>query len=223
MFLTRALMFLLVVCSSAILLSQQKPTPANAVAMDFPLELQQGVTAGKTAVGTKIQGKLIIATLVAGTVVPRNAVFSGEVTTSEAKTATSPSRLAIRVDSVRWKNGSASLKAYLSQWYYPPVAIAAPPLQYGPQKSATAVWNGQGEYPDANATNYHPFPNSNSTDKSSVPDASASTTSSHRMAMRNVESAPSQEGGIALTSKRSNIKLEKFTTYVFSQGYMAVR
>lgn len=218
MFLTRTLALQLVVCSSAILLSQAKPTPAPAAAIDFPVRLQQGVTAGKTPVGTKIRAKLTMATLVAGTVIPRDAVFSGEVTESEAKTATTPSRLAIRIDSAQWKNGSASVKAYLSQWFYPIISVDGPPLQNGPQKSATAVWNGQGEYPDTNGTNYHPFPTSNSGDKSSVPVTPVSATSSQPMAIRNVESARTNDGGIELISKRSNIKLDKYTTYVFLQS-----
>jgi hypothetical protein len=187
--------------------------------MDFPMQLQQSVTAGKTPVGTKIRAKLTIATLVAGTVIPRDAVFTGEVTESEAKSATTPSRLAIRVDSAQWKNGSASVKAYLSQWFYPLIPVEGPPLQNGPQKPATAVWNGQGEYPDKNGTNYHPFPTTgNSNDKSSLPDTPVSATSSHPMAIRNVEAGHTKDGGIELISQHSNIKLDKYTTYIFLQG-----
>ena len=52
------------------------PLPA---AQEFPVLLEQSLAAGKTPVGTKIQARLAVATLVAGTVIPRNAVFSGEV------------------------------------------------------------------------------------------------------------------------------------------------
>ena len=61
--------------------------------------LQQSITAGKTPVGAKIQAKLEVATLLDGTVIPRNAVFSGEVIESVAKTRTEPSRIALRMDS----------------------------------------------------------------------------------------------------------------------------
>jgi hypothetical protein len=77
------------------------------------------VAAGKTPVGAKIKARLAVATLIDGKVIPRSAVFSGEVIDSAAKTATDPSRLAIRMDSVVWKKGSASLTAYLTAWYYP--------------------------------------------------------------------------------------------------------
>lgn len=214
----RPLLSLLVVCSSAILLSQQKTAPAPAAAIDFPVQLQQSLTAGKTPVGTKIQAKLTVATLVAGTVIPRNAIFSGEVTQSEAKTKTAPSRLSIHVDSVQWKNGSAPINAYLSPWYYPSVADEGQSLQYGPQQPASRTWNGEGQYPDPNSKVYRPFPGGDSNDKSSVPDTPASAISGHREAMRNVESAQTNDGGIELISKRSNIKLDKYTTYVFLQG-----
>ena len=47
--------------------------------------MKQDVTAGKTPVGTKVQAKLQVATLVDGTVLPKNTVFSREVTESVAK------------------------------------------------------------------------------------------------------------------------------------------
>jgi hypothetical protein len=52
------------------LFGQQKPpdppSPASGVAAiwEFPVILQQGVTAGKTPVGSKIQAKLGVSTLV---------------------------------------------------------------------------------------------------------------------------------------------------------------
>src|SRR5262249_56546059 len=66
-----------------------------------------------------VEAKLTIATLVKGAVVPKGAVLSGEVTESTAKSENIPSRLAIRMDSARWKDGSTDLKVYLTAWYYP--------------------------------------------------------------------------------------------------------
>ena len=102
---------------SAILLGQQHPASGPSGVREFPVILEQSVVAGKTPVGTKIQAKLEVATFVDGTVIPRSAIFSGEVLESVAKTKTAPSRLAIRMDSVQWKNGSASLKVYSTAWY----------------------------------------------------------------------------------------------------------
>jgi hypothetical protein len=217
MLFTRFALSLLVVCSSPILFGQQNSSPAPPIAPDFPVLLQESVTAGKTPVGTKIQARLTVATLVAETVVPRNAVFLGEVTESEAKSKTAPSRLAIRVDSVEWKGGSASIKAYLSQWYYPTVADQGQALQYGPQQPASRTWNGEGQYPDPNSKVYRPFPGGDSNDNTSVPDTPNSATSPHRTAMKNVEPKHNEDGSVELISKHSDIKLDKVTTYVFSQ------
>lgn len=207
-----------VVCS-ATLLGQQKPAvPTPYGVQAFPVLMQQSVAAGKTPVGAKIQAKLGVATLVDGVVIPRNATFSGEVIESVAKTNTDPSRLAIRMDSVHWKNGSASVKAYLTAWYYPPRDITGQELQYGPPQPANRTWNGQGQYPDPNASLYQPFPGSASDKGASVPDTPASTTSNHRVLMKDVESVSSNDGAIAIVSKRTNIKLDKLTTYVLASG-----
>src|SRR6267378_8429266 len=106
--------------------SQQTPAaPGPSGALEFPVVMRQNVAAGTTLVGTKVQAKLAVATLVDGVAVPRDAVFSGEVTESVAKSATDPSRLAVRMDSAQWKKGPAPIvlslapKVYLTAWYYP--------------------------------------------------------------------------------------------------------
>lgn len=180
--------------------------------------LQQSVTAGKTPPGTKVQAKLGVATLVSGTVVPRNAVFSGEVIESVAKTKSDPSRIAIRMDSVQWKNGSAVVKVYLTAWYYPAKDEMGQDLQYGPTESANRTWNGQGQYPDPNSKSYKPFPGSDSGKDSAVPDTPSATTANHRILMKGVEYANGSDGTLALISKRTNIKLDKLTTYVLAPG-----
>jgi hypothetical protein len=180
--------------------------------------LEQNVAAGKTPVGSKIHAKLEVATLIGGTVVPRNAVFSGEVIESAAKTATDPSRLAIRVDSVLWKKGSAPVNAYLTAWYYPARDAAGQDLQYGPTQPANRTWNGQGQYPDPNSKVYKPFPGTDSGNDASAPNTPSSTASNHRVLMKDVESAKNSAGDIAIVSKSTNIKLDKLTTYVLATG-----
>jgi hypothetical protein len=194
---------------------QNQPSPGNTT-QEFPVILQQNIVAGKTPVGTKVQAKLSIATLVNGTVVPRNAVFSGEVIESAAKTKNAPSRLSLRMDSVAWKNGSAAIKLYVTAWFYPIMMDAGPELQYGPTKSAQASWNGAGEYPtDRNMKSYKPFPDGQQKD-STVPDTPNPVTSTRRVLMKNVESGRASDGGVELVSKKSNIKLERYTTYVLA-------
>lgn len=216
---TRAVSILVLgILFSGTLHGQQTPTaPAPSRAQEFPVLMQQSVTAGKTPAGTKVQAKLEVATLVDGTVLPRNAIFSGEVVESVAKTKTDPCRMAIRMDSAQWKGGSAAVKLYLTQWYYPTLDAMGQNLQYGPTQPANRTWNGEGQYPDPNSKSYKPFPGSE--DKgAAVPDTPSATPSNHRVQMKDVETASGNDGTLALVSKRTNLKLDRLTTYVFSSS-----
>jgi len=201
---------LAVALSSAALLSQQTPAPQPTCSLgcEFPVVMRQNVAAGKTPVGTKVEAKVIVATLLNGTVIPRDAILSGEVSESAAKSGTGPSRLAIRMDSAQWKSGSTPLKVYLTAWFYPEATgMAAQDLSYQPADAANSKrnWNGMGTYPDPNnPISQQKFP------------GPASNISKHRVLMKNVESASNTNGEIVLTSSRSNIKLDKLTAYVFA-------
>src|ERR1700757_2908294 len=97
---------ILIAAASAVwsitLSAQEKPETSTPGSMqEFPVILQQTLIAGKTPVGTKVQAKLSLATLLNGIVLPRNAVFSGEVVESIAKTKSEPSSITIRMDSVQ--------------------------------------------------------------------------------------------------------------------------
>lgn len=201
------------------LFAQQKPAAALPTMLEFPVVLQQSVQSGKTAVGTQIQAKLTVATLVKGTVIPKDAIFSGVVTESTAKAAKHPSRLAICFDSVQWKDGSALLKACLTPWYYPKEVAAGPNLQYHAPEPPNKTWNGAGQYPSADSRVYQPFPGSDS-DKNAaaVPNTTSLTTSNRHASMKDVGAAPTADGGIALISQRGNLKLDKATTYVLVAG-----
>lgn len=196
--------------------AQKQPESASlGTLQELPVILQQSVFAGKTAVGTKLQAKLSIATLLNGVVLPRNAIFEGEVVDSVAKTKKEPSRIGIRMDLVRWKDKSAPVKAYLTAWYYPSISESGQNLQYGPTEPPQRTWNGAGAYPDPNSPAYKPFPGSS--DKSpSVPDTPSSRTSDRRVVMKDVDAERSGDGAIVLVSKRANIKLDRFTTYVLA-------
>jgi len=202
---------------STLLFGQQQSAAAPAAKPDFPVTLEQNVTAGKTPAGTAIKAKLTIATLVDGTVIPKNAILTGELLESAAKSATDPSRLAIRLDSAQWKKGSAAIKVYFTGWYYPTVEVEGQDLQYGPTQPGSRTWNGQGQYPDS-SRGYKPFPGSDTNKDSPVPDTPASAASKNRAMMKDMEAQRAGDGTITLLSKRSNIKLEKYTTYVFAAG-----
>lgn len=223
---------LTVVLGSAALFGQPtaaQPNPAapsSQAAIELPVTMRQNVAAGKTTVGTKVQAKLAVATLVGGVVVPRDALLSGEVTESVAKSATDPSRLAIRMDSAQWKNGAAPIvlslapKLYLTAWYYPvamptnrDLSANLPDAANHPKPLSEA-----GAYPGPRNPAASPFPGSDSgrdkdTDTGVAP---SSNISEHRVLMKNVESIRNGEGAITLTSKHSNIKLDKATTYVLA-------
>src|ERR1700674_1111850 len=229
---------LTVVLGCAALLGQQTPsqqTPAQHApaassfsgALEFPVVMRQNVAAGTTPVGTKVQAKLEVATLVDGVVVPRDAVFSGEVTESVAKSATDPSRLAIRMDSAQWKKGSAPVvlslasKVYLTAWYYPVAETRTQDLS-DESPNDPQSWkqrNRPPTFPDPNGSASEPFPGRGAgTDPGSSPPSPSSNISKHRALMKNVESTRTSDGAVTLTSKSFNIKIDKLTTYVLATG-----
>lgn len=219
----RGLSAILVLLATACGLSSGQTKPNSNVspaAEEFPVVLQQNVTAGKTSAGTKIQAKLTIASLVNGTVVPRNATFSGEVMESVAKSGTQPSRVSVQMNSLKWKNGSMPVNMYLTAWYYPSLAEAGQNLQYGPEQPASRTWNGAGAYPDPNSPAYKPFPGGDSGQKESVPETPSSVTAKHRELIKDVQSERAQNGRVTLVSKR-NLKLDRVTTYVLEPSDLA--
>jgi hypothetical protein len=180
--------------------------------------LQHSVTAGKTPVGSKVEAKLSIATLFHGTVIPRNATFSGEVVESVARKGKTSSRLAIRMTSVAWKDGSASVQLYLTPWYYPSISGSGQDLQYGPEQAPSRTWNGEGAYPDPNSRSYKPFPQESQDKDKPVPDTPSSVTSKRRVLMKNVQTEHSAGDVLVLVSNHENLKLERFPTYVLAAG-----
>ncbi|MGA2235665.1 MAG: hypothetical protein ABSG23_09340 [Terriglobales bacterium] len=206
-------------------LNQPAPAaPSSSAGLEFPVIMRQNVAAGTTPVGTAVRAKLAVATMVNGVVIPQDALLSGEVTESVAKSASGPSRLAIRMDSAQWKNGSAPIalslapKVYLTAWYYPVAPLATPDLSSGLPNAANhpKVWDASGAYPGQRNPTAPPFPGSDTGADKNAPLAPG--ISKHRVLMKNVESTRNGDGAVTLTSKRSNIKLDKQTTYVLAAG-----
>jgi hypothetical protein len=200
----RSVVFI-VICAIA-LWGQQKPVFGVE---EFPVTMKQNVVAGKTPVGAKVEARLTMGTLVSGKVIPEGAIFTGEVVESVAKSANSPSRLALRMDSVHWKSGSATVTTYLTSWYYPlqnpavqDLANEPPGPPYGPMGIPR---RGPGTYPGTS-------------DGSGVP----GTTSDHRVEMKDVESEKRDDGSLAIQSTRTNLKLDKSTTYVLATGDLSL-
>jgi hypothetical protein len=186
---------------------------ASSPGLEFPVIMRQKVEAGATPVGTKVEARLTLATLVDHAVIPQDAVLSGQVTESVAKSANGPSRLGIRMDSAQWKNASLPIKVYLTAWFYP-IARLAPkdlsedensgPLTAGANRRNRSAQSYPGWDPDTNPGGTQPTP--------------ASSTSSHHVLMKDVEAKRESDGAITLSSQRSNIKLDKTTTYVLAAG-----
>jgi hypothetical protein len=212
---------LTILLAAPLLFGQQNPsTPNLAAAHEFPVTLEQKVVAGTTPAGTQIKAKLVSATLVSGVVIPRGATLFGEVVESSAKSASSPSRLALRVDSAEWKNGSSPIKVYLTAWYYPMAGMPNQDLSYQPADAAQSKknWNGAGTYPDPNNPASRPFPGGDQSTNagSGAAPSPSSAISTHRVLMNNVDSIINADGSVTLTSMHSNIKLDKLTTYVLA-------
>jgi len=187
----------------------------GCVGCELPIILRQNVEAGKTAVGTKVEARLVMATMIKGGVLPRDAVISGEVIESAAKSGNSPSRLAIRMDSAQWKNGEAKLKVYLTAWFYPPAPMAAPDLSYVPPGDRR---NWGGVDPTVDTTDPPNPAQKLSTHQDNGVNAGgpASVISMKRVLMKDVKSESGADGSVALVSSRSNIKLNKVTTYLLA-------
>jgi hypothetical protein len=216
------------VLAPAVMLAQSKPSaPAAASGLEFPVRMRQNVEAGKTPVGTRVQASLDLATLVSGVVIPEGAILSGEVIESAAKSAAGPSRLAIRMDTAEWKKGAAPVsltlpsKVYLTAWHYPP-ELATPedaPAMTDAARHRGQYRGGAAPYPDPNTSASPPYSHGNTGKTPELaPGGPSATVSQHRMLMKNVESVRQSDGLVTLISKRSNIKLDKSTTYVLATG-----
>jgi hypothetical protein len=205
---------------SALLFAQSKPAVSNpSAAQEFPVTMRQNVVAGTTPVGTKVEAKLTIATLVDGNVIPIDATFVGEVVESVAKSATAPSRLAIRMDSVRWKKGTAAVRVYLTSWYYPLRLATREERPHDPNGIHGDVTMQTGGRPAAPAS--RPLPPGSVPNGDDIPPGPTSTLSDHRVVMKDIDSVRLDDGTLALTSTHSNIKLDKTKTYVFATGNLA--
>jgi hypothetical protein len=163
---------------------------------------------------------------VKGVVIPEGAIFSGQVIESAAKSATNPSRLAVRMDSAQWKNkGSGTLvsveldpRVYLSSWYYPPVLpkegdhdrpIGIADASHNPTMPSDPSGGGRNQRNPAAP----PLP---TPDDETLPPRQSADTQNHRVQLKSVQSMRNDDGILVLTSDHSNIKLDKTLTYVLA-------
>lgn len=207
-----------VFCSRALFCQQntdqQKEVQPSAIAsatQEFPVTMRQNIIAGKTPVGTMVEARLAIATLMAGKVIPEGAIFSGVVTESTAKTESSPSRLGIRMSSVQWKKDSAPVTAYLTSWYYP--------VRMTMNEESNGIHGDIGMQSGSRpvAPPSRPYP-TNTEQGPDLPSSPSSNLSDHRIEMKDVWSQRYSDGTLSISSSRFNIKIDKSTTYVLATG-----
>jgi len=191
-------------------------SPSGSRPQEFPVMMRQSVAAGKTPVGTKVQAVLTLATLVSGKVIPDGAIVSGVVVESTAKSAAGPSRLSIRMDSVQWKTGSVALTTYLTEWFHP-MRLTLGEDRFDDRPDAN------GEHTKRTWAAYNPNPSDamlfpGDSDQAHVKTAPppAMAVSERRVMMKDVHLEKDHNGGQTLVSTRSNIKLDKSTTYVLT-------
>jgi hypothetical protein len=189
------------------------------------------IVAGSTPAGTEVRAKLTMATLMDGVVIPQDAVISGHVEQSVAKTTEAPSILKIKFESARWKKGSAPVTLYLAGCYYPfefqdptnnPAGIhgevgntmggaadSAPRtnggMSNGGMSNGGMPSGGLSGSMDAGRLDTYPDPR---------PSATVSEISKHWVRMENVDTIVTPDGSLQITSHQRNLKLEKGTVYL---------
>lgn len=220
----RTIVFLVVLVCAILAGRPATAAPSSSAMLELPVTMRQNVIAGTTPVGTKVQAKLAVATLVVGTVIPQDAILAGEVTESVAKSTTNPSRLAIRMDSAQWKGKSVSIKVYLTAWYYPVIPLSQrdrpdEPLSSRSERHSSGIAIYPGQNPPSSSPSHFPDHDPDAgKDNGAAPGTSISE---HRILMNDVESTHNRDGAVAITSKRVNIKLDKQTMYVLASGELA--
>jgi hypothetical protein len=134
------------------------------------------------------------------------------------------------MDSAHWKHHGApqlltlTKKVYLTAWSYPATASTIPDSLYQSPTDLPSSRNMTRLGSPSPPTRRLPDADDSSDSPASTTQSSPTTTSSaapHRVLMKDVESTRARDGAVRLTSRHSNIKLDKSTTYVFAGGGLA--
>ena len=215
---------LLLLAGSLPLLGQTaKPAPNARPGLEFPASLQTKVVAGSTPAGSEVRARLTMATFQNGVVIPQDAVMTGHIVQSVARSKDSPSLLKIKFESARWKNGHAPLNLYLAGCYFPvefptsssdtPGGIhgdiginmgSAPPPNSLPRNNGGMSPSSMPSL-DSNRLDNYPDPR---------PNSPLSEVSQHWIRMEKVDTVQAPDGSLHLTSSERNLKLDKGTVYL---------
>ncbi len=176
--------------------AQTSPSAAKSPRdrLEFPLTLHDKLLAGNTAPGTAVQGKLLLATLARGTVIPGGTLFTGTVEESVARSGAAPSRLRVHVTAAQWKDQTLAVDLYLTNCYYP-----------APGQFQTAV--ERQEYEDALRIQAR-------TNRRSMP-ALGAAGYRRRVRLKDVKVERDEHGAATITSTRATLHLYANLTYCF--------
>jgi hypothetical protein len=179
----------------------QSPSPAKNPRdlKEFPLLLHAKLIAGQAVPGATVQGKLLIATLARGTVIPAGAEFTGVVEESVAKSGTTPSRLKVHITAAKWKDETLAFDLYLTNFYYPlpgQFLTAAERMEYENNVEMRRLTHRRNPKTSTEA-GYPP-----------------------RVKMKNVELERGEDGAPAITSANANLHLYGGMAYCF-EGVLA--
>jgi hypothetical protein len=175
----------------------------------------QKIEAGKTPVGTPVEAKLVMATLMSGRVVPRDAVLLGHVEQSQPKHGNEPSTLRIAIDTVRWNSGEMKISGYLTSRYHPLAWDDSPDLSDGT--------DGSGLLADRRArrqqmmrvrTQGHMDERPADQRTTNAPDVKVGVSPNSRP-IAHVTQVVTPAGDVTLSSAARTIKLSKNTVYTF--------
>ncbi len=194
----------LLLCCAASVVAQPAARPATHSALEFPLELRHKIVAGETPVGAAVQGRLVIATLVHGVVIPEGALFAGKVEESAARDGGKPSRLRVHITSSKWRGGSEPVDLYLTNVFYPRhrgrQGDPNEPSSEGARRRASIaeILQNGGVVP--------------------LPDAeplSIGHRYERRATIENVKLDRGEQGMISITAEKFNLRLDSGTVYCF--------
>ena len=196
--------------------AQKQPSSATpSPRLELPAHLLNKIEAGKTPVGTPVQAKLMMATLVRGQVVPENSVLSGMIEESTVKTKETPSRLRIHITSAKWQTGETKLDAYITSMYHPFWSQSSSRVRNQPLglQSPDAYNNDENvERQQRHEELERAAARSQDTSKAPGPDVGVS---SHRYPLPDATVATDADGSTSIVSARHNLKLDTKTIYVF--------
>ncbi|HEY7616704.1 MAG TPA: hypothetical protein VH744_07870, partial [Terriglobales bacterium] len=148
------------------------------------------------------------------------ATLTGHVEESSKKSQQNPSRLKLKFDSATWKNGSVAFTAYFTGCYYP-INLVAKSESDAPSDGGFhgSIGIGTGGNPR------NPPTLGDDRDMPGMPPAAprlelptAPSVSSHWVRMDNIDVWKHEDGSLAVTSAKKDIKLDKSTTYLLESG-----